>query len=255
MPSKREERERWLCDGGELELLMSKGFLIHKEGRERPILAAISFSLLLHAVGGWFFLLKVQNATIHRQQRSIEISIVTRETPEPLPPPTIQKPPPFHVSRTIPAALPKKVVSITPAEDVKVKADVAVPSAPHAPALPSGRDPAVSGPTTAGRNVVKKSEVSGQIVGPSYDAAYLNNPVPRYPPVARKLKLQGTAIVRVLVSTDGRPQNVRLENASGVRILDEAAVEAVWHWLFVPARRGDTPIAAEVDVPVRFRLD
>ena len=93
------------------------------------------------------------------------------------------------------------------------------------------------------------------IVGPSYDAAYLNNAPPRYPAMARRLKLQGTATIRVLVDTDGRPQRIRLSRSSGIGVLDEAALEAVQHWTFVPARQGNTPVTAEVDVPLRFRLE
>jgi protein TonB len=93
------------------------------------------------------------------------------------------------------------------------------------------------------------------VIGPSYDAAYLSNPAPQYPAAARFLKLQGTATLRVLVTPEGRPKTIKLEKTSGARILDNAALDAVQHWLFVPARRGDKPIAAEVDVPVRFRLN
>jgi protein TonB len=75
-----------------------------------------------------------------------------------------------------------------------------------------------------------------------------------YPPAARRLKLEGTVTLRVLVSSDGRPQRVSLRRSSGVRLLDEAALEAVGHWSFVPARQGDKRIATEVDVPLRFRL-
>ena len=92
-------------------------------------------------------------------------------------------------------------------------------------------------------------------VGPSYDAAYLNNAPPKYPPVARRMKLQGTTTVRVLVGTDGRPRRVSLADTSGVDLLDEAALEAVQGWTFVPAREGTSVIAAEVDVPLRFRLE
>jgi protein TonB len=95
----------------------------------------------------------------------------------------------------------------------------------------------------------------GTVIGPSYGAAYLHNPPPSYPAVARKLKLQGTAIVRILVSSEGQPKNVELEKTSGVRLLDDAAVEAVKHWSFVPARRGNNRIAAWVNAPIRFRLE
>ncbi len=92
------------------------------------------------------------------------------------------------------------------------------------------------------------------VIGPSYDAAYLHNPPPRYPAAARRLKLEGTTVLRVRVSPEGRPTSVAVETSSGVELLDDAAVEAVRQWSFVPARQGDAAIAAEVNVPVRFRL-
>jgi protein TonB len=96
---------------------------------------------------------------------------------------------------------------------------------------------------------------SQPIIEPRYDVAYLNNARPTYPAMARRLKLEGITTLRVLVSREGNAQSVTLHNSSGVRVLDEAALAAVQRWAFVPARQGDKPIAAEVDVPVRFRLD
>ncbi len=93
------------------------------------------------------------------------------------------------------------------------------------------------------------------VIGPRYDAAYLHNAPPRYPPLARRLRLQGTTTIRVLVSVDGSPKSVKLERSSGVQILDQAALEAVRHWTFVPARQGNQPLAAEVNVPLHFRLE
>jgi protein TonB len=118
----------------------------------------------------------------------------------------------------------------------------------------------VSVPVARGKTVVTGSgtmpdSAGPPVVGPSFDAAYLNNPAPRYPAIARKMRLQGVAIIRVMVTTEGRPNSVRLEKSSGARMLDEAALEAVQHWSFVPARRGDKAVPAEVDVPVRFRLN
>jgi len=72
------------------------------------------------------------------------------------------------------------------------------------------------------------------VIAPSYGAGYLHNAPPRYPAVARRLRLQGTATVRALVGTDGRPQRVRLAISSGVEVLDDAALEAVQRWTFVP---------------------
>jgi protein TonB len=58
-----------------------------------------------------------------------------------------------------------------------------------------------------------------------------------------------------MVGADGHPSNVTLEKGSGAAVLDDAALEAVKHWSFVPARRAGHTVAATVDVPVRFRLN
>lgn len=87
-----------------------------------------------------------------------------------------------------------------------------------------------------------------------FKVAYLNNPRPAYPLLARKLGLEGLVVLRVQVSAQGTPEQVALAQTSGAPLLDEAAQRAVQGWKFVPARRGDTPIAHIVDVPVRFQL-
>jgi protein TonB len=94
-----------------------------------------------------------------------------------------------------------------------------------------------------------------EIVSPIFDAAYLSNPIPEYPSAARKLKLQGTVIVRVLVNIEGKPDIVQLEKSSGISSLDGSALSAVKKWSFVPARSGDKAVSAWVDVPIRFRLN
>jgi protein TonB len=112
----------------------------------------------------------------------------------------------------------------------------------------------VPGGVVGATGPVTDSLESLPVIAPVFDAAYLKNPAPAYPPAAKRLRLQGTAIVRVLVNLEGKPESVRLETSSGASVLDDAAVEAVRHWTFVPARQGSRPIVAEVDVPIQFRL-
>ena len=90
---------------------------------------------------------------------------------------------------------------------------------------------------------------------PSFSAAYLRNPAPRYPLAARRAGEQGTVTLKVLVGMDGMPQRVEVEKTSGSPRLDSAALDAVRRWRFAPARRGSTPIESWVLVPVVFRLE
>lgn len=90
---------------------------------------------------------------------------------------------------------------------------------------------------------------------PNFNAAYLNNPAPKYPSIARRLGEEGLVLLNVQVTADGAAGSVELQTGSGSRRLDEAALEAVKKWRFVPAKRGDQAVSASVVVPVRFSLE
>jgi protein TonB len=77
---------------------------------------------------------------------------------------------------------------------------------------------------------------------------------PVYPPRAIEMALTGTAVIRALVGPDGATQEIRLWRSSGTTLLDQAALAAVRRWSFEPARSAGAPIAAWVEVPVRFQM-
>lgn len=95
---------------------------------------------------------------------------------------------------------------------------------------------------------------ASSITLPRFDADYLDNPPPVYPSLARRLGEQGQVLLRVQVRADGTPAEVTVQQSSGSVRLDEAAREAVRRWRFVPARRGNAPVAAAVLVPISFSL-
>jgi protein TonB len=92
------------------------------------------------------------------------------------------------------------------------------------------------------------------VSAPVFNAAYLNNPAPAYPPLLRRAGEQGKVILRVLVNADGHADEVRVQHSSGQSMFDEAALDAVRKWRFVPARRGEAVVAEWVQVPIEFRL-
>lgn len=92
-------------------------------------------------------------------------------------------------------------------------------------------------------------------IPPSYNAAYLDNPPPSYPPLARRNGEQGRVLLRVHVTAGGAAEAVELRTSSGSPRLDQAALETVKRWHFVPARQGDQPVAAWVLVPINFTLE
>jgi protein TonB len=86
-----------------------------------------------------------------------------------------------------------------------------------------------------------------------FDADYLHNPAPAYPSQSRRLKEEGTVLLLVRVSDQGTPISVEIRTSSGFERLDEAGLQAVRQWRFVPAKRGSENVAASVLVPIQFK--
>ncbi|HKY03082.1 MAG TPA: TonB family protein [Burkholderiales bacterium] len=150
--------------------------------------------------------------------------------PEPPKPRPVTKPQP-----------PKKTLLSTP-----TPAPAAFETAP-----PPEPTPPVQVATTA----PVKEEPAPPVQLPIFNADYLRNPAPVYPPLSRRLHEQGKVMLRVFVGLHGQPEKIELDRSSGSERLDRSALEAVKQWKFVPARQGDTPVAAWVRVPISFSLE
>ncbi|WP_231874430.1 energy transducer TonB [Azoarcus sp. KH32C] len=88
-----------------------------------------------------------------------------------------------------------------------------------------------------------------------FDAAYLNNPAPAYPPLSRRMREEGKVMLRVQVTAEGLPARVEVAESSGSGRLDQAAREAVQRWRFVPAKQDGHAVEAGVIVPIIFKLE
>ena len=112
----------------------------------------------------------------------------------------------------------------------------------------------LAGKETSGREDPNAVATKSAETDPVFDAAYLNNPAPVYPLSAKRKSIQGKVFIDVVVKTDGTPEKVLISRTSGSDILDEAALDAVKQWKFVPARRGGQFVQANVVVPVEFKI-
>jgi TonB family protein len=81
----------------------------------------------------------------------------------------------------------------------------------------------------------------------------LNNPQPRYTEEARKAKIQGTVIARVLVGADGSVKSVRISRGLSYG-LDEQAIQAAYQIRFRPAMKAGQPVSFWVPVQIEFNL-
>jgi protein TonB len=88
-----------------------------------------------------------------------------------------------------------------------------------------------------------------------FDAEYLRNPPPTYPPLSRRMGEEGKVILRVSVNAQGGADSVEVKTSSGSPRLDDAAVHTIKKWKFISAKRGDTPVQSWVLVPIIFKLE
>jgi protein TonB len=162
--------------------------------------------------------------------------------PKPLPPkPRVQAPAPPRVA---PAPIITAAPTV-PTPQVTAPPVVAPPPPESVPAPPAPAPVAVAPPAPP---------APAPLVPPSFNANYLNNPAPAYPPISRRMGEEGKVVLRVRVNERGLPDEVQVKASSGSERLDTTALETVRHWKFVPARRGDTPVEAWVLVPISFSL-
>jgi protein TonB len=78
---------------------------------------------------------------------------------------------------------------------------------------------------------------------------------PRYPESARRRGIEGTVLLKLRITAQGRVENVQVVRSAGYPDLDESAMEAVRRWRFEPARRNGEAVAEDaVLLPVVFQL-
>ena len=117
----------------------------------------------------------------------------------------------------------------------------------------SGSDGVAGG--TSGKSAGGDGAGDGPPTPARFDAGYLNNPAPPYPPASRRLGEEGKVILRVRVSPEGNADEVELKTSSGSPRLDDSARRTVRRWQFIPARRGGTAVESWVLVPILFKLE
>ena len=76
---------------------------------------------------------------------------------------------------------------------------------------------------------------------------------PEYSEEARRLGVNSTVVLSVVVSADGSPRNMTVARRSGFG-LDEKAMEAVAQWRFNPGMKEEKPVNVYATIEVNFRL-
>ncbi len=75
---------------------------------------------------------------------------------------------------------------------------------------------------------------------------------PEYPQLARQARIQGTVVLRAVISREGRIENLQV--LSGHPLLAPAALDAVRQWRYRPYFLNDQPLEVETQITVNFTL-
>ena len=166
-----------------------------------------------------------------------------------------------ELAKAIPpnAATPSAQDSVTVNEGLEVVTTTDSVSVATGTPAPSGMGDGGNGAGGTGDSDTGSGMGSGNGIAKSagqYTQARTNEaPKPKYPDTARRDGKEGRVLLRVLVNEEGRSAFVEVNRSSGAEVLDQAAVEAIKHWRFAPARVGEKPVDSWVRIPIDFRLN
>lgn len=217
-------------------------------------IAGLSLALLGHLLA-LYWVVNVQDKpeVLLNPATPITVSIIAPPAPEINPEPEI-----------VPVVEPVKVEKKPVIKPKKVVEKIVPVETPTQPVFEATTQPVeektepvqeVAAPAVVEKVAPKAAPVEEKLELPKFGVAYLNNPAPDYPGMAKRAGEQGRVLLKVLVSAEGTAESVDLEKSSGFERLDNAAKEAVSRWRFIPARKGGQALSAYVIVPIKFSLD
>ena len=117
-----------------------------------------------------------------------------------------------------------------------------------------GTGPGNGGNGTGTQGSGPGGDATGYSVGNGITApSVLSKVDPEYSEEARKAKYSGAVMLSIVVTPDGRADNITVVRSLGMG-LDEKAIEAVGSWRFRPGTSHGVPVRVRAQVEVNFRL-
>jgi protein TonB len=154
-----------------------------------------------------------------------------------------------------PTIAPTVEPTAAPAVEPTVSQDPALSSMQEAPVQTRVKSAASADSGKAAGPVVQpRSEPTTLPLTPAHvDPNYLHRPNPVYPALSKRLREEGTVLLRVNLDAQGSVLDISIEKSSGFQRLDQAAHEAVKQWRFIPAKRGQEAMPSTALVPIEFK--
>ena len=148
----------------------------------------------------------------------------------------------------LPRREPVNTTKPQPVSIAKIEETIAIETALPVPPSPNR---AIDSLPKPGEDVMNSKTRRGVIAKPDF----LRNPKPPYPPLALRRGWEGTVLLEVRVTTNGRAAEVRVKQSSGYSLLDEAAMKAAQDYDYIPAVVDGVAIESRVEFPMPFKID
>lgn len=235
---------------------------LHSPARRWEISAIVGLAILAHAGLAYGAYVDGKKPRVAKHWTKVEVDMI-RPPPKPAaPPPEPPKPPPPPPPKPLKAP-PKPVAEAKPEPEKPAPTPEPPPPQDTGSSLPSDPDGelyagkgglGIAPPAPPPKPAAPPPPPPAPVIQAREGANYLKNPRPSYPTRAQREGWEGTTLLRVQVSPLGKPGTIQVQTSSGRTVLDEAAIEAVKHWTFIPATQGGSPISGWVTVPIVFKL-
>jgi protein TonB len=189
--------------------------------------------------------------SMHTRKMSFSLPdqvLVMIEPQRPEPPPTPPEPPkPAQQLAPPQIVVPKVEVDVAPPpEQPQVQATTQSEPSPN-PFTPARTAPEAPPATNANANT---GQMHSAVLADANSCA-----LPDYPASAARSGDTGTTTLALLVGADGRVSSARIEQSSGSRVLDRAALNALSLCKFKPAMNNGVPVAGWGQLAYVWKLD
>ncbi|SDF69371.1 outer membrane transport energization protein TonB [Massilia sp. PDC64] len=214
-------------------------------GGNRPDAKAAKFAVIaaVHVAVGALFIHSINTKTLSLSRLPEQV-LVMIEPERPTPPPP-EPPKPAQQLAPPDVFVPKTEVDVAPPPVPNpIQATTAADPSPF-PAMPSG--PVPEAPATPGTS---PGQMRTAVFADANGCA-----LPDYPAAAARRGDTGTTTLALLVGADGRVSSSRIEQSSGSRDLDRAAINALTLCKFKPATNNGVAEAGWAKLAFVWKLD
>ena len=224
--------------------------LINREKKLQKMIAAVCFSLLIHAGAGTLLVVSPSNDPISPPSLNglnfVWVSLTAKNNG-------------IAVQKTLPHQPELKEKRLVINSNPRTASIFTAIESTHPIKLASykGHDKGAAEETSSNMSGQNTNQTAGDISGTGALTAYplyRENMPPVYPEIARVRGYEGIVLVAAEILPDGRVGNMKIRKSSGYTVLDQSALEGVKPWKFEPAKKSGKPFTIWVEVPIKFVL-